>query len=74
MMEELPLRFICWPLIFKKKVVGILDFFSYILMKLWKKKSYNMLSLMLNGQGLRAFVLYLSVGHEQGVSIVEKHD
>jgi len=33
-----------------------------------------MLSLMLNGQGLRAFVLCLSVGHEQGVSIVEKHD
>jgi hypothetical protein len=33
-----------------------------------------MLSLMLDGQGLRAFVLCLCVGREQGVSIVEKHD
>jgi len=29
---------------------------------------------MLDGQGLRAFVLCLCVGREQGVSIVEKHD
>jgi hypothetical protein len=39
-----------------------------------KKKNYKMFSLMLDGQGLRAFVLCLRVGHEQGVSIVEKHD
>ncbi len=29
---------------------------------------------MLDGQGLKVFVLCLHVGHEQGVSIVEKYD
>jgi hypothetical protein len=29
---------------------------------------------MLNGQGLRLFVLCLHVGHEQGLSIVKTYD
>jgi hypothetical protein len=33
-----------------------------------------MLSLMLDEQGLKVFILRLCVGHEQGVSIVEKYD
>jgi hypothetical protein len=39
-----------------------------------KKKTYNMLSLMLDKQGLSVFTLCLCVGHEQGMSIVEKYD
>jgi len=58
----------------KKKVVGIFDFFLTFLWSYGKKKTYNMLSSMLDGQGLKAFVLCLHVGHEQGMSIVEKHD
>jgi hypothetical protein len=39
-----------------------------------KKKTYNMFSLMSDGQGLKVFILCLCVGCEQGVSIVEKYD
>jgi hypothetical protein len=42
--------------------------------KAMKKKTYNMFSLMLDGQDLRVFVLCLHVGREQGVFIVEKYD
>ncbi len=73
-MEELPLSCICWALIFLKKVVRIFDFFLTFLQSYEKKKTYNMLSLMLIMQGLRAFVLCLCVGHEQGMSIVDKYD
>jgi len=39
-----------------------------------EKKTYNMLSLMLDRQGLRVFTLCLCVGREQGMFIVEKYD
>ncbi len=52
----------------------ILDFFFTLLQSYEEKKTYNMFSLMLDGQGLKVFVLCLRVGREQGVSIVEKYD
>jgi hypothetical protein len=58
----------------KKEVVQILDSFISFLKKYGKKKSHNMLSLMLDTK-LKTFHLVSSFGdHVQGKAIVEEYD
>ncbi len=54
----------------KKKVCDVLELFLYFLRKYEKKKSCNMLDLELKNLCL----IFLFIGREEGVNIVEKYD
>ncbi len=58
----------------KKKVIGVLDFFSFLLKRIWRKKSYNMLSLMLNLKFKTFHLVSSRIGREQSKINVEKYD
>jgi hypothetical protein len=58
----------------RKEICVVLEFFLSLLRKFEKKKTHNMLSLMLDLR-FKSFCFVSSfIGREQGVSIVEEYD
>jgi hypothetical protein len=63
---------ICLPSNIRKKVYIRLDFFLSFL-RIWKK-TYNMLSLMLDSKFQNLCLMSFFIGCEQGVAIIEEYD
>jgi len=62
-----------FAIIIKKEVCDVLKLFLSFFLEIWKKKSHNMLYLMLD-QRLNLCLMSSFIGCKQGVSIVEEYD
>jgi hypothetical protein len=58
----------------RKEVINVLDFFLSFLKVYDKRKTHNMISLMLNPRYKSLCIIYSFVGREQGVAFVEEYD
>jgi hypothetical protein len=58
----------------RKEVINVLDFFLSCLKVYDKRKTHNMISLMLNPRYKSLCIIYSFVEREQGVAFVEEYD
>ncbi len=58
----------------KKEICGVLESFHFLKRNYEKKKSHNMLYLMLNPRFKSLRLVFSFMGHKEKVSIVEKYD
>jgi hypothetical protein len=58
----------------RKEVINVLDFFLSFLKVYDKRKTHNMISLMLNPRYKSLCIIYSFVGREQGGAFVEEYD
>jgi hypothetical protein len=58
----------------KREVINMLDFFLSFLKVYDKRKTHNMISLMLDPRHKNLHIIFSFVGREQGVALVEEYD